>query len=84
MSQVTPLPAAGEVFLDSRGCARALRVSWHSEAGVVVLSLWRAGACTGTFRLPVEDVPALVDTLRLGLVRLDEAPDPPARDRLTG
>jgi hypothetical protein len=66
---VTPLPAAGEVFLDARGSGRALRVSWHSEADVVVLSLWSGGTCTGTFRLQVEDVPDLIDTLRDGLAR---------------
>jgi hypothetical protein len=67
VNPVTPLPASGEVFLDTRGSGRALRVSWHREADVVVLSLWSAGTCTGTFRLPVEDVPDLIDTLREGL-----------------
>jgi hypothetical protein len=69
MHPVTPLPAAGEVFLDARGSGRALRVSWHGEAGLVVLSLWTGGTCSGTFRLPVEDVPELIDTLRHGLAR---------------
>ena len=66
MLPVTPLPAAGEVFLDARGSGRALRVSWHAEADVVVLSLWHGGTCTGSFRLPVEDVPDLIDALRAG------------------
>ncbi len=69
MHPVAPLPSAGEVFLDSRGDGRALRVSWHAEADVVVLSLWSGGTCTGTFRLPVEDVPDMIDALRDGLVR---------------
>jgi hypothetical protein len=69
MNPVTPLPAAGEVFLDARGSGRALRVSWHAEADLVVLSLWTGGTCTGSFRLPAEDVPDLVDTLREGLAR---------------
>ena len=67
MLPVTPLPSAGEVFLDARGDGRALRLSWHAEVDVVVLSLWRGGSCTGTFRLPAEDVPALVEALRAGL-----------------
>jgi hypothetical protein len=67
MLPVTPLPATGEVFLDSRGPGRALRVSWHPEADVVVLSLWTGGTCTGSFRLPVQDVPDLIDALRQGL-----------------
>jgi hypothetical protein len=67
MTPVTPLPAAGEAFLDARGGGRALRVSWHTEAGMVVLSLWSGSSCTGSFRLAAEDVPQLVDALREGL-----------------
>jgi hypothetical protein len=70
MHQATHLPTAGEVFVDDRGDARTLRVSWHTEAGVVVLSQWRAGTCVGTFRLGVEDVPAMIALLSHGL---DEA-----------
>jgi hypothetical protein len=66
---VTPLPTAGEVFLDPRGSGRALRVTWHGEAGLVVLSLWSGGTCTGTFRLPVTEVPDLIDALRDALAR---------------
>ena len=46
-----PLPEVGSVFLDARGDDRALRVSWHSEADLVVLSLWRDNVCTASFRL---------------------------------
>ena len=69
MHPVKPLPATGEVFLDARGADRALRVSWHAEADVIVLSLWQGGTCTGSFRLPAEDVPDLIEALRDGLVR---------------
>ncbi len=69
MRTASHLPASGEVFLDARGDRRALRVSWHGEAGVVVLSLWREGVCAGTFRLPAEEVPALVETLRAGFAQ---------------
>ncbi len=69
MLPVAPLPAAGEVFLDARGSGRALRVSWHGEADLVVLSLWNGDTCSGTFRLPVEQVPDLIDALRDGLAR---------------
>ena len=48
---------------------RALRVSWHAEADVTVLSLWQGGTCTGTFRLAVEDIPDLIEALRDGLAR---------------
>jgi hypothetical protein len=65
--QARPLPQTGSVFLDPRGRDRALRVSWHTEADLVVLSLWRDNVCTGSFRLAGEDVPALVEVLRAGL-----------------
>lgn len=61
------LPMRGEVFVDSRGSDRAMRVSWHAEVGLVVLSLWREDRCTATFRLPVAEVPALVHALVEGL-----------------
>jgi len=57
----------GEVFLDARGNGRALRLTWHHEADVVVLSLWRDAACAGTFRLATADVNAFVDALVDGL-----------------
>jgi hypothetical protein len=79
MLPVTPLPAAGEVFLDSRGGGRALRVSWHAEADVVVLSLWSGRTCSGSFRLPAGDVPDLIDALRDGLSRSYEAHRPASR-----
>ena len=64
---ITTLPARGEVFVDQRGSHRALRVSWHPEVGLVVLSLWREKWCVGTFRLEPDEVPALVDALVTGL-----------------
>lgn len=67
MASARPLPQAGSVFLDPRGEDRALRVSWHAEAGVVVLSLWRENVCAGSFRLAAADVPDLIETLRAGL-----------------
>ncbi len=64
---VRPLPATGEIFLDARGGTRAMRVSWHHEAGLVVLSLWRDNVCAGSFRLGVDEVPTLIELLRSGL-----------------
>jgi len=57
----------GDVFLDARGHGRAMRLSWHPEADIVVLSLWREETCAGTFRMPHEDVAAFVDALIDGL-----------------
>lgn len=67
MYPARPLPAAGSIFLDARGDDRALRVSWHHDDGLVVLSLWRENVCAGSFRLSVDEVPALIDLLRAGL-----------------
>ena len=69
MATARPLPEAGSIFLDARGGDRALRVSWHHEAGLVVLSLWRDNVCSGSFRLAVDEVPELIDLLRTGLDR---------------
>jgi hypothetical protein len=67
MAAPRPLPRTGAVFLDPRGEDRSLRVSWHPEADVVVLSLWRDNLCAGTFRLAVDEGPTLIDLLRVGL-----------------
>lgn len=58
----------GELFLDDvRGEQRTLRLTWHHEVDLVVLSLWREGTCIGTFRLRVSEVPTLVAALQAGL-----------------
>jgi hypothetical protein len=67
MATPRALTSPGSIFLDPRGSDRALRVSWHEEAGVAVLSLWRENVCTGSFRLAIDDVPDLIALLREGL-----------------
>ena len=69
MYAASPLPRTGSLFLDARGDARLLRVSWHAESDLVVLSLWRDNVCAGTFRLTVDEVPALIELLAGGLGR---------------
>ncbi|MBA2955169.1 hypothetical protein GON03_12580 [Nocardioides sp. MAH-18] len=78
MPAVRPLPELGSIYLDARGAERALRVSWHHESGLVVLSLWRENVCAGSFRLAIDEVPALIELLRAGLVRAYDD----ARERL--
>ncbi len=70
MSQATREP--GEVFLDARGNGRALRLTWHQDADVVVLSLWRGHVCASTFRLTRDDVEDFIGALIDGL---SDAPD---------
>ena len=72
------LPRTGAVFLDPRGEDRSLRVTWHQESQLVVLSLWRDNVCAGTFRLAADEVPDLIALLRKGL---DDAYDA-ARERV--
>jgi hypothetical protein len=69
MSAARPLPELGSIFLDPRGSDRALRVSWHAETDLVVLSLWRDNVCAASFRLAVDEVPELIEMLRRGLDR---------------
>ena len=89
-----PPPAAarepGSIFLDARGGDRALRVSWHHETDLVVLSLWRDNVCAGSFRLAVDEVPELIAMLRRASTGVrgtaptarEPAPDAPARRNL--
>ncbi|GII54631.1 hypothetical protein Pth03_30200 [Planotetraspora thailandica] len=58
------MPSFGEVFFDARGQDRVLRVTWHE--GTLVLSLWRGEMCTGSFRMPMDAVERLIDTLDEG------------------
>ena len=71
LGEVVALPASGEVFADVRGEHRWMRVTWHDDQDVVVLSLWRDGRCVSTVRLDRAAVPALVTALVEGLARPD-------------
>ena len=77
----TVLPVRGEVVVDARGGDRALRVSWHPEHGVVVLSVWRGNTCVGTVQVEAAEVPHLVDVLVRGLAA---GVDPPAERPAAG
>ena len=55
------LVGVGQLFLDDRG--QALRVTWHAEAGVAVLSIWRADHCVGTVRRPPDEAHRLAGFL---------------------
>jgi hypothetical protein len=65
MAEVVPLPNGqaltgadsdklhrrGDVFIDVRGGDRGMRVSYHQDAGVLVISLWSGRTCRATFQL---------------------------------
>lgn len=61
-----PLPRAGEVFFDVRGSSRCMRLSWYADTGVAVFSIWQGAQCTGTFRLPLAELPRMAEALRSG------------------
>jgi hypothetical protein len=75
------LSARRGIVLDGRGEGRALRVTWHHEAAVAVVSVWRDDRCAGTVHVAADDVPALIAVLaeglaegyRAGASRIDEA-----------
>jgi hypothetical protein len=54
-----------DMFLDERGAG--LRVTWHPERDLVVLSVWQDDSCVATFRMSVEDVPRLSGLLAAAL-----------------
>jgi hypothetical protein len=60
------LPRLGEVFFDVRGNSRSMRLSWYADTGVAVFSIWQGGTCTGTFRLPMDDLARMIEALRRG------------------
>ncbi|MCW2910921.1 MAG: hypothetical protein JWL68_5710, partial [Actinomycetia bacterium] len=65
-SDAAPLPRLGEVFFDVRGNSRSMRLSWYADTGVAVFSIWQGGTCTGTFRLPMDDLARMIEALRRG------------------
>jgi hypothetical protein len=42
-------------------------VSTHPIDSIIVISLWQGDACTGTFRLSIEDAAPLIATLASGM-----------------
>jgi hypothetical protein len=74
MAEVRPLPQFGEVFTDIRGGDRALRVSFHPDTGVVVVSLWAGRHCRASCHLNANEAQHLVDVLGELTMPLKHAP----------
>ncbi len=83
-STATTLPVHGEVFIDARGGDRSLRVSWHPDAGVAVLSIWRDSVCVASLRMRARDVPVLIDVLSAGIEAGQPLEDEQPRGRHAG
>ena len=67
MGSVSPIPHQGAVFFDPRDEGRFLRVSYHDDAGIFVLSWWRDSTCLGTFQLDPAEAPRLIHAIAAGL-----------------
>jgi hypothetical protein len=73
MEPVSPLPTQGAVFFDPRDEGRSLRLSFHDDLGVFVLSLWRDDTCLGTFRLAADEAPRMIHSMVTALVSGEDA-----------
>jgi len=74
MTVVQAFPSHGDVFFDVRDDGRNLRINWHHERDMVVLSTWRHGSCISTCQVDRTDVPGLIGQLVEGLAFV---PSPP-------
>ncbi|ASW55047.1 hypothetical protein [Plantactinospora sp. KBS50] len=63
MGEIRAGGSEGGVFADVRGAERTMRITHHPEQDIVVLSLWLGPLCRSSFRLPADQVPALVTAL---------------------
>jgi hypothetical protein len=61
VGDVRRFPRRQLVLVDERGVS--LRVTWHDEYELLVLSVWHDDRCTGSFRLTVADAPQLAGML---------------------
>jgi hypothetical protein len=84
MGEVLPMPDVGDLFTDVRGGDRTMRVSYHEDRGVLVVSLWLGPVCRGSFRMAAGDVHKLVAALseiETSIASESVAPDPDAQPR---
>ena len=57
------MPAVGDLFTDIRGGQRTMRVSYHGDRGVLVVSLWAGTVCRGSFQMAADNVGQLIEML---------------------
>ncbi len=71
--QAVPNPEAPSgrwLWEAARGSTRAVRVSPHSQTGLVAISLWREDRCVGSLRLAPTEVASLIAKLGSALAEL--------------
>ncbi|HVM08858.1 MAG TPA: hypothetical protein VM345_10360 [Acidimicrobiales bacterium] len=65
MAEPTEIPHRRELFVDETGAG--MRVTWHAEQELFVVSLWRDDVCVGAIRLDAGDTARLVAMLTRAL-----------------
>ncbi len=48
---------------DARGGDQSLRITWHADRAVYVLSMWRGSVCIASTCIAPDDAAALADVL---------------------
>jgi hypothetical protein len=71
MGNVRPIPNPGDVFTDVRDDDRTMRVSYHADVGMVVVSLWAGRLCRASFRLAADEANRLIGALSEAVARAD-------------
>ena len=62
-----PIKRRRVLIADARADGRYLRVTWHAEEQMFVLSTWANEVCSGAIRIPVDKAPDLINLLSDGL-----------------
>ena len=57
------MPAQRVFLADLRGNGRYLRVTWHPDTAVLVVSHWAGRVCTASAPVALEDASTLIDLL---------------------
>jgi hypothetical protein len=63
MAPIAPVPDVGGVFADQRDGNRWLRVSWHEDEAMFVISTWHQDHCVSAYQLPAADAARLAGIL---------------------
>jgi len=67
MAEPTRQAHRQEWFVDPRSPDRRMKITWHPDDSLAVVSLWQGPTCTATFRLPARDTARLIGVLADGL-----------------
>ena len=65
-SDAAPLPVSARFSLTCAETLARCGWSWYADTGVAVFSIWQGDTCTGTFRLPIPELPRMVEALAKG------------------